>query len=107
MTSSSWAHVCIIPLLPALGAALNGLLGRRFPKTVVNAIALGSTGLSFLWALRVVSGFFSNGSQPIAEHYGTWIRAGAFAANFGFYVDQLSVIMLLVVTGVGFLIHIY
>ena len=107
MNSSSWAHLWIIPLLPALGAALNGLLGRRFPKTVVNTIALASTGLAFLWALRVVAGFFGNGSQPIAEHYGTWIRSGAFAANYGFYVDQLSVIMLLVVTGVGFLIHIY
>jgi NADH-quinone oxidoreductase subunit L len=97
----------IIPLLPALGAALNGLLGRRFSKTVVNAIALGSTGFSFLWALRVVAGFLGNGSQPIAEHYGTWIRAGSFAAAYGFYVDQLSMVMLLVVTGVGFLIHIY
>src|SRR5512146_1197294 len=107
MTSSSWAHLWIIPLLPALGAALNGLLGRRFSKTVVNAIALGSTGLAFAWALRVAAGFLGNGSQPIAEHYGTWIRAGSFAANYGLYVDQLSMIMLLVVTGVGFLIHVY
>src|SRR5512146_1295717 len=107
MTSSSWAHLWIIPLLPALGAALNGLLGRRFSKTVVNAIALGSTGLAFAWALRVAAGFLGNGSQPIAEHYGTWIRAGAFSASFGLYLDQLSMVMLLVVTGVGFLIHIY
>ncbi len=107
MNSSSWAHLWIIPLLPALGAALNGLLGRRFSKTVVNAIALGSTGLAFAWALRVVAGFLGNGSRPIAEHYGTWIRAGAFAANYGLYIDQLSMVMLLVVTGVGFLIHIY
>src|SRR5512146_1564250 len=107
MTSSSWAHLWIIPLLPALGAALNGLLGRRFSKTVVNTIALGSTGLSFLWALRVVAGFLAGGSQPISETYTVWIRSGIFTANYGFYLDQLSMVMLLVATGVGFLIHIY
>ena len=107
MTSHFWAYLWIIPLLPAAGAALNGLLGKRFSKPVVNAIALGSTGLAFAWALRVAIGFLAGGSQPIAEQYGTWIRAGAFSASFGLYLDQLSMVMLLVVTGVGFLIHIY
>ena len=107
MTSSSWAHLWIIPLLPALGAAVNGLLGSRFSKRVVNTIALGSTGLSLLWAVRVVAGFLAGGSQPIAETYTVWIRSGIFSANYGFYLDQLSMVMLLVVTGVGFLIHVY
>jgi NADH-quinone oxidoreductase subunit L len=103
MTANLW----IIPLLPALGAAVNGLLGKRFSKTVVNSIALGSTALSFLWALKTVLAFLGNGSQPITEVYGVWMRSGLFSVPFALYVDQLSMVMLLVVTGVGFLIHIY
>ena len=72
MTANLW----IIPLLPALGAAINGLLGKRFSRTVVNSIALGSTALSFLWALKTVFAFLGNGSQPITESYGVWIRSG-------------------------------
>jgi NADH-quinone oxidoreductase subunit L len=103
MTANLW----IIPMLPALGAAINGLLGKRFSKTVVDSIALGSTGLSFLWALKTVFAFLGNGSQPITENYGVWIRSGLFSVPYALYVDQLSMVMLLVVTGVGFLIHIY
>jgi NADH-quinone oxidoreductase subunit L len=103
MTANLW----IIPLLPALGAAVNGLLGKRFSKTIVNTIALGSTALSFLWALKTALAFLANGAQPILEQYGVWMRAGDFSVPFALYVDQLSMVMLLVVTGVGFLIHIY
>jgi NADH-quinone oxidoreductase subunit L len=101
------AHLWIIPLLPAVGAAVNGLLGNRFSKPVVNSIALGSTGLAFLWALKTAFAFVGNGSLPIAETYGVWIRSGIFSAEYGLYLDRLSLVMLLVVTGVGFLIHIY
>jgi NADH-quinone oxidoreductase subunit L len=103
MTANLW----IIPLLPALGAAVNGLLGKRFSKTTVNAIALGSTGLSFLWALRTAWAFLAGGSQPLLSEYGAWLRIGDFSVPYALYVDQLSMVMLLVVTGVGFLIHIY
>ena len=103
MTANLW----IIPLLPALGAAINGLLGKRFSRAVVNSVALGSTALSFLWALKTVFAFLGNGSQPITETYGVWIRSGLFSVPFALYLDQLSMVMLLVVTGVGFLIHIY
>jgi NADH-quinone oxidoreductase subunit L len=103
MTANLW----IIPMLPALGAAVNGLLGKRFSKTVVNLIALGSTALSFLWALKTALAFLANGAQPILEQYGVWMRAGDFSVPYALYVDQLSMVMLLVVTGVGFLIHVY
>ena len=43
----------------------------------------------------------------VVENHGTWLFAGSFSANYGFYLDQLSLVMLLVVTGVGFLIHVY
>jgi NADH-quinone oxidoreductase subunit L len=102
-------HLWIIPLLPLLGSALNGLLGGKWPNKIVNSVAVGSTGLSFLCALEAVREFSRLSPQqiPWIEQYFTWIAAGTFRAGFDLQVDQLTVVMLLVVTGVGWLIHIY
>jgi NADH-quinone oxidoreductase subunit L len=102
-------HLWIIPLLPLLGAAVNGIFAARWPRSAVNAVALGSTGLSFLAALKVVREFLRlNAEQiPWTRSYFTWIEAGSFRANFALQIDQLTLIMLLVVTGVGWLIHLY
>jgi NADH-quinone oxidoreductase subunit L len=102
-------HLWIIPLLPLTGAAINGLLGKRFPKAVVNAIALGATASAFAYALYVAVQFMGLPADqiPHIERYATWMTAGSFTAEFGIYLDQLSLVMLLIVTGVGFLIHIY
>ena len=100
-------HVWLIPVLPLIGAAVNGLLGRRFTRQIVSAVALTFCGAAFLWALWVATQFPSLISGPYQETLAPWIRAGDFRADFAFYLDQLSVVMMLVVTGVGFLIHIY
>src|SRR5690242_10634426 len=102
-------NLWVIPLLPLIGAAINGLLGRRFKNAVVSAIALLFTATSFGWAVWAVWSVWpgSGVALPHIETLATWITAGAFSAPFGFYLDQLSMIMVLVVTGVGFLIHIY
>jgi NADH-quinone oxidoreductase subunit L len=102
-------HLWVIPVLPLIGAAINGLLGRRFKNTVVSTIALLFTAASFAWAVWAVWSVWpgSGISLPHIETLGPWITAGTFSAPFGFYLDQLSMIMVLVVTGVGFLIHIY
>jgi NADH-quinone oxidoreductase subunit L len=99
----------IIPLLPLAGAAINGLLGKRFSRGLVSAIALGSTALAFAMALWVAAQFSGLPPEqiPHIERYGTWLSAGPFSAEFGIYLDQLSLVMMLVVTGVGFLIHVY
>jgi NADH-quinone oxidoreductase subunit L len=104
----------IIPLLPLLGAAVNGLLGAKWPNKFVNSVALGATGLSFVCALEAVREFFANGQAYIHKAFFDWIivpdlvHGGAiFRAGFDLQMDQLTVIMLMVVTGVGFLIHIY
>jgi NADH-quinone oxidoreductase subunit L len=97
----------IIPLLPLLGSAVNGLLGRKWPNTVVNSVALGATGLSLAFAVEAVREFFTGGQTLVHKHYFDWISAGSFTAGFDLQMDQLTVVMLLVVTGVGFLIHIY
>jgi NADH-quinone oxidoreductase subunit L len=103
-------HLWIIPLLPLLGSAINGLLGGKWPNKIVNSVALGATGLSFAFAVEAVREFLvlPPDKLPFApQHYFDWIVAGNFRAGFDLQMDQLTVVMLLVVTGVGFLIHIY
>ena len=103
-------HLWIIPLLPLLGSAINGLFGRTWTKGTVNAVALGSTGLSFACALEAVREFldyFAQNHQAFRKEFFDWIVAGNFRAGFDLQLDHLTVVMLLVVTGVGFLIHIY
>ena len=102
-------YLWVIPLLPLVGATINGLLGRRFKNAMVSAVALLFTAASFAWAAWAVWTVWPDSgiALPHIETLGTWITAGTFSAPFGFYLDQLSMIMVLIVTGVGFLIHIY
>src|ERR1700674_2016572 len=102
----------LIPILPLAGFVLNGVLGRRLSKSAVNAIAVGSVLLSFLWVLKTLSGLgvFGGGNPletPYVEHYYTWIQSGLLNISIDFAVDRLTTVMLLIVTGVGFLIHVY
>jgi NADH-quinone oxidoreductase subunit L len=102
-------HLWIIPLLPLLGAAANGIFGARWPRRAINAVALGTTGFSFLAVLELAREFAHLGAAqvPWVQSYFTWIEAGRLRADFALQVDQLTLIMLLVVTGVGWIIHLY
>jgi NADH-quinone oxidoreductase subunit L len=100
----------LIPILPLAGFAVNGLLGRRFSKAVVNIFAVGSVLLSFLWVLKTLNalGAFSGGlEKTYFEHYYTWIQSGPLNIGVDFAIDRLTAIWLMIVTGVGLLIHIY
>ena len=105
-------YLWLIATLPLAGAAINGFLGRRSSKTAVTTIALVFPGLAFALALKIALGF-SSAAAPYVFQLAHWIRSGSiglpnyFTADFAFYLDQLSLVMLLVVTGVGFLIHVY
>jgi NADH-quinone oxidoreductase subunit L len=99
-------HVWWIPLLPLLGAAINGLFGKKFSRQAVVAVALTFCGAAFAYAAYIASRF-SSLAIPYSETLAHWMRAGSFQVDFAFYLDQLSLVMLLVVTGVGFLIHVY
>jgi NADH-quinone oxidoreductase subunit L len=100
-------YLWIIPLLPLLGSAVNGIFGAKWPNKIVNWVAIGSTGLSFLGAVEAVREFFESGQALFHKEVFTWIAAGNFRAGFDLQMDQLTVVMVLVVTGVGWLIHIY
>ena len=107
MSSTANLNLWLIPLLPLTGAAINGFFGRRFSNKLVNAVALFFTAAAFAWALVCATQFWAAGANPILETHGAWLRLGDFVVEYGFLLDRLSMVMLLVVTGVGFLIHIY
>src|SRR5580698_7990482 len=93
-------HLWIILALPLAGAAVNGLLGKNWPKSVVNAVAVGSVGLSFLSVLETIREFsqLSPDQIPYVKDFFTWIIAGPFRVGFSLQVDQLTIVMLCVVT---------
>jgi len=99
-------NLWLIPILPLAGAAINGFLGKKSSRTAVTTVALFFSGAAFAMALWVALRF-SSLALPYHEYLAHWIRSGSFSVDFEFYLDQLSLVMLLVVTGVGFLIHIY
>ena len=99
-------NLWLIPILPLAGAAINGFLGKKSSRRAVTAIALFFSGTAFAMALWVALRF-SSVTLPYQEFFAHWIGITGFSADFAFYLDQLSLVMLLVVTGVGFLIHIY
>jgi NADH-quinone oxidoreductase subunit L len=96
----------LIPIFPLAGFLINGIFGRRMPKSLVNLVAVGSVALSFAWVLKAVFGLMPLEEKHI-EHYYNWIQSGALTIGVDFAVDRLSAVMLLIVTGVGLLIHIY
>jgi len=96
-------NLWLVPLLPLIGCAINGLLGRHFSKGLIKAIALGFPGASMVYAWYVAL----SAHLPYFENHGTWIRSGDFRVQYGFQLDQLSVLMMLVVTTIGFVIHVY
>lgn len=102
-------YIIFIPLFPALGAFINGIFGHRFTKNAVHAVAITAIGLSFIFSLYAFIELLSlpPQSRVIQETVYTWITTGNFSVDVAFLLDPLSAVMLLVVTGVGFLIHIY
>jgi len=98
----------LIPILPFAGAAINGLLGKWFPKSVVTAVALGAPLASLVIALGCLWEY-SHGSFPNGVYEQTlyaW-TAGDLNIPVAFLLDHLSAVMLFIVTFVGFLIHVY
>src|SRR6478736_6648456 len=95
-------HLWVIPVLPLIGAAINGLLGRRFKNAMVSAVALLFTAASFGWAAWAVWTAWPGSGIGLRhiEALAPWITAGSFLARFGFLMDHQSMIMFLVVTGV-------
>jgi NADH-quinone oxidoreductase subunit L len=102
-------NLWLIPLFPLLGSLINGLWRRHLSETSVGYIGCGAVALSFLCSLIAFSALFSlpPESRVVEVVVYPWVTSGDFQAAMGFLLDPLSGIMILVVTGVGLLIHIY
>ncbi len=96
----------LIPVFPLLAAIANGLAGSRWSHETAHRLAWGSVGLSFLSTLGVFIDVLRTGAAREVVAY-QWIFGGDLTINLAYLVDPLTCIMLLVVTGVGFLIHVY
>ncbi|MFL6447268.1 MAG: NADH-quinone oxidoreductase subunit L [Bryobacteraceae bacterium] len=96
----------LIPLFPLLGFLVNGLWGGRLSKSAVNLAAILSVAVSFVYVVFAISRLYPL-NTPFVEHDFTWIQSGFFQVGFDLLLDRLTSVMLLIVTGVGLLIHIY
>lgn len=112
-------HIWLIPMFPLVTAAMMLFFGRRLSNRIVSWLCSGSVFISFIFS---AGAFFQIVAKPSSERVATkvlfeWLpavpyhmldgRVARFVADWGFQIDPLSCVMILVVTGVGFLIHIY
>src|SRR5581483_11374814 len=99
----------LIPLLPLVGFLVNASLGRRLTKTVSGGVAVGVMAASFVVALVSVVSLVGQdpASRAIVQRVYSWISSGDFEAPFTLRLDPLSSVMILVITGIGTLIHLY
>lgn len=96
-----------LPTFPLLGFLILFLSGGGLPKRLIAVIGAGSIGLAFVAAIVVALPIISGDAEVIVHEVYTWMAVGSFNSAFGMYLDGLSVVMILVITGVGFLIHLY
>ncbi len=102
------ALLCLlVPFLPLLGFILNGLGNRKLAKGLVSLIGCATVLISFLLSIYLFLDFTSNGSKPYLVDFYDWISVGTMQIGFSFMIDQLTLLMMLMVTGIGFLIHVY
>ena len=109
--------IILIPLCPLIGFLINGLLGPKLPKKLVSFIGCAAVGIALLVAILAFSTLSGMEVRHFEKDYFTWIESPSadsgvvtdyhFSIPFGLQLDPLSMVMVLVVTGVGFLIHIY
>jgi NADH-quinone oxidoreductase subunit L len=105
MLSNLW----LVPVWPLLGFLTNGFFGRRIGKGAVGIVACGSVGLSLVTSVVAVAELLAlpPEGRRVTQVVAPWIAAGNFQADWGLLLDPLSAVMILVVSGVGFLIHVY
>ena len=101
------SQIWLVPAFPLLGFLLNGFLGKRFGTRFVTFVGPLAIALSFAQSLVLFFQMLEAEGNVLKEHLYTWISSGNFEAGINFQVDQLSGLYLLVITGVGFLIHVY
>jgi NADH-quinone oxidoreductase subunit L len=97
----------LIPLLPFAGFLINGTVGRKFPRALVATVALLFTAAPAAIVAMLWHCMLTTGEQSVSVASRPWIAVSGLQVNFAFTVDHLTLIMLAIITGVGFLIHLY
>ncbi|MBA2661349.1 MAG: NADH-quinone oxidoreductase subunit L [Bradymonadaceae bacterium] len=114
--SNNFHYLGLIVLMPLLGAIINGLLGAKLPSKVVNVVACAPMLLSFVFTLIGVRALLAQGVESEGGRFSMgylsytvyeWIYSGSLSADISFMLDPLSATLVLIITGVGFLIHVY
>lgn len=103
MTQLAW----LIPIFPLVGFLINALWGKKLSKSVSGIAGSAAVLASFVIALGIFLGSHSESFQPVTVKLFDWISAGTLNIPFEFLIDQFALMMLLIVTGIGFLIHVY
>src|ERR1022692_254013 len=99
--------VYLVPLFPLAGFLINGLLRKKLSKSVTGIVGCGTVLASFVISLLIFLDVRKEGFETVVVDLFDFINAGSLKIPFAFQVDQLSVLFLLIITGVGFLIHVY
>jgi NADH-quinone oxidoreductase subunit L len=97
----------LVPALPFAGFLILVLFGPRLARRASALVGVGSVALSFIVSVLVGLGFAAGGGQPYRQVLWTWMQVDNFNPAIGFYLDQMSLLFILVVTFVGALIHLY
>ena len=98
--------VYAIILLPLAGFLFNGFFGKKLPKLVVGTLATLVVFASFCIAVKIFLGFDENSSPVVIKAF-EWFQVNGMQINFAFQIDQLSLMMIMIITGIGSLIHLY
>ena len=99
--------LALIPALPLLGAIVNALLNRRASRVVAGGIASAAVGASAILSFLIFFQVLGNHGEPVTQTLWTWMQVGSLQVDIGFYADPLSATMMCIITGIGFLIHVY
>ena len=101
------SQIWLIPAFPLFGFLLNGFLGKVFGKRFVSLVGPLAVGLAFLQSLVLFFEMLKVEGHRLVETLYVWMAAGSFSVSVSFQIDELSGLYLLVISGVGFLIHVY
>jgi NADH-quinone oxidoreductase subunit L len=100
-------YLWLVPTIPLVGFLILILSQGKMPELPAGIVGAGSIGLSFLVALFAGLDFMASDAQSYTQVLWTWMSVGAFEAGFTLYLDGVSLVMMLIITGIGFLIHVY
>ncbi|MEZ4459926.1 MAG: proton-conducting transporter membrane subunit [bacterium] len=107
MMSNDFYYLGLIVLFPLIGALINGLFGAKLPKSWSGFIATTAMFLAFVTSIMAVRLFNMIGEPHLTYTAYQWIHTGSLHLDLAFLLDPLSSVMILIITGVGFLIHLY